>query len=221
MCLADPSSFQDAITVLNHYDIWNRVAPSIREYLRQGLQNPAMETVKTLDGINSRVIGVASPGSACEACARRAKEIGYTPVILSTTIQGESADLGIFLGGIAREILTRRRPFEPPCALISGGETTVKIAGTPGIGGPNQELVLGFAKEIGSKEEVVCISVDTDGRRDGSRAESSTVRRYRLKAGIGGEILKRRNSSSALRAIGSRHDRPYGNERDLGSWCRK
>jgi glycerate-2-kinase len=206
MCLADPSTFQDAITVLKHYDIWNRVAPSIREYLLRGLQNPAMETVKTLAGIQSRVIGVASPGSACEACARRAKEIGYTPVILSTTIQGESTDVGIVLGGIAREIITRQRPFAPPCALISGGETTVKIGGTPGKGGPNQELVLGFAKEIGSKEKVVCVSVDTDGTDGptdiaGGIVDGQTLTRLKA-AGIEvAEILKRHDSSSALLTI--------------------
>lgn len=206
MCLADPSTFQEAIAVLNHYDIWNRVAPSIRAYLQQGLENPAMETVKTLEGIASRVIGVASPDSACEACARKAEEIGYRPVILSTTLQGESADLGIFLGGIAREILTRRRPFEPPCVLISGGETTVRITGTPGVGGPNQELVLGFAKEIGSRERVVCVSVDTDGTDGptdiaGGIADGQTLARLNA-AGIEvAEILKRHDSSSALRTV--------------------
>lgn len=207
MCLADPSTFQDAITVLKHYDIWDRVAPSIRSYLEQGLQNPSMETVKTLEGINSRVIGVASPNSACEASARRAEEIGYTSVILSTTLHGESADLGIFFGGVAREILTRQRPFAPPCALISGGETTVKLSTCSGIGGRNQELVLGFAKEVGTREKVVCVSVDTDGTDGpteiaGGIADGYTIARLQ-EAGIEvAEILKRHDSSTALRTLG-------------------
>lgn len=207
MCLADPSTFRDAITVLKLYDIWDRVAPSIRNYLEQGLSNPDMETVKTLEGINSRVIGVASPNSACEACAHRAEEIGYTPYILSTTLQGESADLGIFFGGIAREILTRRRPFGPPCAIISGGETTVRLSGSPGVGGPNQELVLGFAKEIGSKERAVCVSVDTDGTDGpteiaGGIADGQTIARLREVGIEVAEILKRHDSSTALRVLG-------------------
>jgi glycerate 2-kinase len=207
MCLADPSTFQDAVEVLKHYDLWDRVAPSIREYLLRGLKHPEMETAKTLKGFHSRVIGVASPNSACEACARRAAEMGYTPVILSTTFQGESADLGIFLGGLAREILARQRPFKPPCALISGGETTVKILGTPGKGGPNQELALGFAKEIGTREKVVCLSVDTDGTDGptdiaGGIVDGETSRRAR-EAGIPiAEVLKRHDSSSALLALG-------------------
>ncbi len=207
MCLADPSTFQEAIDVLKHFDLWDRVALSIREYLLEGQKNPEMETVKTLDGFNSRVIGVASPNSACEACTRKAREIGYTPVILSTTLQGESADLGIFLGGIAREIITRRRPFKPPCAIISGGETTVKILGTPGNGGPNQELVLGFAREIGNREKVVCISVDTDGTDGptdiaGGIVDGETSRRAREARIRIPEVLKRHDSSSALLTLG-------------------
>lgn len=163
LSLPDPTTFKDAIDVLMHYGLWEKVSHSIREYLIKGTSNPEMETVKSFDGMESWILSVGDPVSACEKAAEEAKLLGYEPVILSTKIEGEAKDLGIFLAGIAREIIKRKRPFSPPCALISGGETTVTIGDTCGEGGPNQETVLGFAEKFSSMGEVACASVDTDG----------------------------------------------------------
>ncbi|WP_423747580.1 MOFRL family protein [Haladaptatus sp. SPP-AMP-3] len=45
--------------------------------------------------------------------------------------------------------------------LLSGGETTVTLRGD-GIGGPNQEFVLGEALEL-TEPNITVASVDTDG----------------------------------------------------------
>lgn len=163
LALADPSTFQDAIDILHHYDLWGKVAPSIREYLTDGLTRPELETIKSIDGMRTSIFSVGDPVSACEAAAECARKLGYNPVILSTNIEGEAKDIGICFAGIAKEIIKRKRPFAPPCALISGGETTVTISKECGTGGPNQELVLGFAHKFKHQAEVACISVDTDG----------------------------------------------------------
>ena len=99
-------------------------------------------------------------------------------------MEGEAKDLGIFMAGIADEILTRGRPFRAPCALITGGETTVTITGTAKGGGPNQETALGFASKIRSDGPYVFLSVDTDGTDGpcdaaGGIADASTVRKAR------------------------------------------
>jgi len=61
-------------------------------------------------------------------------------------------------------VCARGRPFEPPVALLSGGETTVTVEGE-GTGGPNQEFVLGAGIALaGADTPVAVCAVDTDGR---------------------------------------------------------
>lgn len=161
--LPDPTTFSDAIAVLKRFSIWEETPVSIRSYFTKGLSHPEWETVKDPALIAHPIYSVADPPSTCEAAAKAAAELGYTPHILSTKIEGEAKDAGIFLSGIANEIYRNGRPFSPPCALISGGETTVSISGESGLGGPNQETVLGFALKLGPEVQAVIASMDTDG----------------------------------------------------------
>lgn len=206
MCLPDPSTFQDAIDVLKYYELWDGVSPSIRHYLSEGRAKPELETVKSFAGMKAIMVSVASPAGACEAAARRAKELGYIPAILSTHIDGEAAVIGRCLAGIAREIIEQQRPFTPPCALISGGEMTVKVGESDGVGGPNQEFVLGFALELGSRDKVCCASVDTDGSDGptdiaGGIVDGETMTRVK-KSNINiADFLKNHNSSAVLEML--------------------
>ena len=206
MCLPDPSTFQDAIDVLGYYDLWNIVSLSIKQYLLAGKEKPELETVKSFEGMKTTVIGVASPSGACEAAAKRAQELGYNPAILSTHIDGEAAVVGICLAGITREIIEKKRPFLPPCALISGGEMTVRVAESSGVGGPNQEFVLSFADQLGPTEKVCCASVDTDGSDGptdiaGGIVDGETVTRAKKSNINMAGFLKNHNSSAALKML--------------------
>lgn len=206
MCLPDPSTFQDAIDVLEYYNLWDSVSAKIKDYLLTGREKPELETVKSFEGMKATLIGVASPTGACEAAAKRAKEWGYNPTILSTHIDGEAAIIGKCLAGIVMEITERKRPFPPPCALISGGEMTVKVDRSGGIGGPNQEFVLGFASELGSIDKVCCASVDTDGSDGptdiaGGIVDGETITRAK-KSNINiSDFLKNHDSSTALKML--------------------
>ena len=206
MCLPDPTTFQDALAVLKKYDLNNIVSPSIKHYLLEGVEKPELETVKNFEGMKAALFSVGNQVVACEAAASRAKEFGYNPVILSTSIAGEATTVGICLAGIVREIIKNKRPFPPPCALISGGETTVTVLGNCGVGGRNQEFVLSFAQELGAEEKVCCASVDTDGT-DGSTdiagglVDGETMTRAKnLDINIA-NFLKNHNSSAALTAL--------------------
>lgn len=206
MCLPDPSTFQDAIDVLKYYELWDSVSPSIKDYLLEGTHQPEMETIKSFAGMKTTMISVASPTGACEAAAKQAAEMGYSPVILSTHIDGEAAIIGKCLAGIVREITENKRPFTPPCALISGGEMTVKVGESGGVGGPNQEFVLGFALELGSRDKVCCASVDTDGSDGptdiaGGIVDGETLTRVKKSNMNIADFLKNHNSSAALKIL--------------------
>ena len=114
---------------------------------------------------------------ACEAIAKTAHELGYTPQIITTKLDGEAKVRGV---EIAREIITK--PAQT--VLIYGGETTVNLpANCTGKGGRNQELGLAAAIEL-SKHNipawVITLATDgTDGPTDaaGVRVNEKTIDR--------------------------------------------
>jgi len=208
MCLADPSTFQDAISVLRHFDLWESVSPSIQKYLQQGVHRPDLETVKSLAGMKTSIVSVGDPVSMCMAAAESARTLGFTPHILSTKLEGEAREAGICMAGIAKEIMSFQRPFKTPCALISGGETTVTIKGKSGQGGPNQEFALGFISKMKSQSEFSCASVDSDGTDGptsiaGGVVDDRTWEEAEKKNLDIREHLKNHNSSVILQKLGS------------------
>src|SRR5690606_35994716 len=87
---------------------------------------------------------IASAALSLEAAAERAAEHALTAHILAGAIEGEALDVARMHAAIAREVLTRSRPFRRPTVLLSGGETTVTLRGQ-GRGGRNGEFLLAFA----------------------------------------------------------------------------
>ncbi len=100
-----------------------------------------------------------------EAAKQKAEEYGFRGVILGTWMMVQSADTAEILIGMARHCIRYGSPFNPPVALISGGEMTVPVGNTSGIGGRNQEFVLSAAMRISEmgEEGIVVGSVDSDG----------------------------------------------------------
>jgi glycerate-2-kinase len=133
----------------------------VSAYLKAG--GPAQETPKDLSDHHIDNFIIVPGTAACEGAARRAEELGFRTMILSTMLEGESSELGGTFAAIAKEILMYGRPLEPPCVIIGGGETTVKISSEPGQGGPNQEFAMGAALWIDQVGEVVIIGQDSDG----------------------------------------------------------
>jgi glycerate 2-kinase len=159
----DTSSFADAKNVMEKYDLWNRMPPSISKYLKN--PPPERETPKSLESHKIENHIIVAGDAACIGAEMRAKELGYHTMILSSMFEGESRELGRTFGFIAKDILLNGRPVKAPCALIGGGETivTIRSGEKAGLGGPNQEFSLGAAVEITELENVVIAGLDTDG----------------------------------------------------------
>ena len=156
----DKTTFADARNVLTKYNLRSKIPPSIVEFIDQA--GILQETPKTLSSrIQQFVIQkVADVGTVA---LQVAESLGINATILTTLLQGESREAGTFLACIAKEIAAYHRPVKPPCMLIAGGETTTTIDGHSGLGGPSQELALGFALEIAGQEGICLAAVDTDG----------------------------------------------------------
>jgi len=204
----DTTTFEDAIGALKKYDLWEKVPDSVRKHLQRGLSDPSLETPKPKDFESLKVHNVilANNQIACEAAKKRAEELGFNSMILSTVLEGESREVGIVLAGIAKEIERRKRPLEPPCVLISGGETTVTIVGEAGEGGRNQELTLASSLRIDGSKNIVITSIGTDGTDGptdiaGGIVDGYTLRRTREKGIDAFKNLMKHNSSYVFRQL--------------------
>ena len=154
----DPTSCADALDILRRYGI--DVPNAVRELLESGRG----ESVKPGDPRLARaeVRIVATPQMALEAAAREARAAGLTTHILSDAIEGEAREVGKVLAAIALQIAERAQPFDPPCVLLSGGETTVTVRGS-GRGGRNVEFLLSLAIALEGHLRIHALAGDTDG----------------------------------------------------------
>jgi hydroxypyruvate reductase len=155
----DPTTYADALAVIEKYAI--DAPSSIVALLNAGVD----ETPKPGDPRFARVenVLIATPQMSLEAAARVAADAGYTPMILSDRIEGESRDVALVMSAIARQVAARGQPLKPPAVLLSGGETTVTIKGPGGKGGPNSEFLLALAVALNAHEGICAIACDTDG----------------------------------------------------------
>jgi glycerate 2-kinase len=156
--VADPTTCEDALNILRRYAI--DVPPAVRDLLESGRG----ESVKPGDARLARaeVRMIATPQMALEAAAALAATRGFPPHILGDSIEGEARDVGTVFAGIATQVADRSQPFQAPCVLLSGGETTVTVRGT-GRGGRNVEFLLSLAVALDGHARISAIAGDTDG----------------------------------------------------------
>jgi glycerate 2-kinase len=160
----DASTFVTAQAVVERYGILDRVPAVVRERIGHGARGEIDETPKRGDKLFQRVQNLVVGGNslAVAAASSEARRQGLRPLVLSTTIEGETRDVARMHAAIAREVVATGRPAKPPLCFISGGETTVTLRGD-GLGGRNQEFVLAAALDIAGLEGVVVLSGGTDG----------------------------------------------------------
>jgi len=200
----DETTFEDARSALQKYDLWASTPRSIVDFLRAA--DPSMETPKMLGrGIHHFVL--LRPADACEVAKKSTESLGIPGFILTTRLVGESREAGTFLACVAKEIYFNHRPLPHPCALIAGGETTTRIEGASGAGGPSQELALGFALEVANLPDCAIAAIDTDGTDGptdvaGGIGDSTTVERARSKGFDIYRHVREHDSFTLLKALG-------------------
>jgi len=156
--VADPTTCADALAILRRYAI--DVPPRALDLLERAEGESLKPGDPRLPSIDTRFI--ATPQMALEAAAAVAREAGLTPYILGDAIEGEARDVAKTMAGIARQVARRGQPFEPPCVLLSGGETTVTVRGR-GRGGRNVEFLLALAIALDGAPGIHALAGDTDG----------------------------------------------------------
>jgi hydroxypyruvate reductase len=181
----DSTTFEDCLRVLDKYQLRTRTPKGVLDILERGAQGLIPDTPKAHDPAfqQTQNLIIGSNLLALHAAKKKAEQLGYQTLVLSSSIEGETREVAKVHAAIAKEILNSGLPIGQPACVISGGETTVTIKGT-GLGGRNQEFVLSAAIEIAGLDGVVVLSAGTDGtdgptEAAGAIADGATVQRAR------------------------------------------
>ena len=117
-----------------------------------------------VDAVSARDADVrilATSDDALQAAALRALEQDINPYLLGD-LAGDARKLAEEHAQLALDIAAGKGPVEPPCVILSGGETTVHVTGT-GRGGRNSEYGLALALALDGHPGISAIACDTDG----------------------------------------------------------
>jgi len=162
--MPDSTTCEQAIAILQRYRI------ALPEPVWAALRAGDLETPKPTDPLfqGHSVQMLATPQQSLEAAAALARLAGLNAYVLSDEIEGESREVGKVHAALARAAAKGKGPFQKPCVILSGGETTVTVrpqeAGTPrGKGGRAGEFCLGLAVALHGQAGVWGLAADTDG----------------------------------------------------------
>ncbi len=189
----DMSTSEEALAIVKKYGL--KVKPELLAVLSR-------ETPKELANVTAVITG--SVTALCQAACSIAKDKGYSPLVLTTTMTCEAREAGSFMASVAREVKTSGRPVSAPCAIIAGGETVVHLTGK-GLGGRNQEFALSAAVGIAGLDGVVIASLGsdgTDGPTDaaGGIVDGKTEAELRAKGVSIPDVLRNNDAYNALKA---------------------
>jgi hydroxypyruvate reductase/glycerate 2-kinase len=160
----DPTTFADALSELDKYDLKARTPPAVLMHLEAGARGEIEETPKSLPAnIRNHIIG--NNAKSLQAAQLKAEMLGYRVLNLGSFIEGETRCVAIAFAGIIRSIRTDALPLSVPACVLSGGETTVRLSADHGLGGRNQEFVLAALTHLGEEgmRGVTLLSGGTDG----------------------------------------------------------
>jgi glycerate-2-kinase len=179
----DTSTFRDAISVLDKYNLRTRLPSSVVRHI----EDSAIETPKFFSHPVHNHLLVPSQ-AACTAAQEEASRLGYMVEGSERIIVGEAQEAAISFCHEILPIAEKARRFSYPVAVIAGGEKTVRCSDDQfGNGGPNQEFVLRCALELVNHDDILVTSIDSDGT-DGPTDTAGAM--------IGGETLSRAKSKN-------------------------
>jgi glycerate 2-kinase len=195
---ADPSTYGEALDVLERRGLAGAVPEPVIAHLRAGARGAREETPKPGDAGLARVHTtlLATNRTAVEAAARAAGRRGLRVQVVSRPLAGEAREEAARLVALARTL----RP-EVASLLVAGGETTVTVRG-PGRGGRSQELALAAAIALDGGPPLALLAAGTDGSDGptdaaGAYADEGTLARGR-RAGADARRALERNDSYAF-----------------------
>jgi len=198
----DPSTYQEAYTVLRKYHLSDKVPKGIISILESGCRGEIAETPKSLSNAINYIIG--DNRIALDAMAEKARQLGFTPLIVSSEQTGETANVA---RQRAREIFSDNyRGYD---ALLIGGETLPELPDKPGRGGRNQHYAAVTLEQfVNFPGDWLLASIGTDGSDFIPEVAGAIVDRQTLRAIESKKVdikihLERYDSYTLLNNIGN------------------
>jgi hydroxypyruvate reductase len=196
--VADNTNPGEARAILSRYRI--RLTSAVdRALLSAAAERPARADPARRDVCRI----VASGMTALESAAACCRDFGVEPLILGDELEGEASELAERQAGMAIDM---ERSGKTGC-LLSGGETTVTLRGSPGRGGRNTEYALALALALRERPGIWALAADTDGidgigGHSGAIVDPLTLGRARQAGLDAGAFLQRHDSASFFEAVG-------------------
>lgn len=159
----DPTTFQQALNVLEKFNILPSIPDGILKYLMDGVTGIRPETPKSSDPVFEKTFNllIGTNRLALEATKQKALEFNINPVIIDDQLQGDIGSVVEYIVETALKFQDDKSEIKPVC-LLFGGETTVKMTGK-GKGGRNQHLALLSAILLQNHPGITILSSGTDG----------------------------------------------------------
>ena len=159
-CCADPSTFADALAILDRFRI--EADAAILTYLQRGAAGEYTDTPKPGDSCLLRTVNhvIGNASQMLRAAANYFQAQGVKVIIVSEAETQSSQQVAQAHANLLRQILADNTAR--PLALLSGGETTVATDGS-GRGGRNAEYLLALAIELRGMDSVYALAADSDG----------------------------------------------------------
>jgi glycerate-2-kinase len=173
----DNTTYVDAFAVINKYQLRDKIPENIMSLLQDGVKGAINDTPKIGNPVFEKVknIIIGSNKIATKAAAKKANELGFDAMILTTELSGDAKEAAKWLAGEALKVRNEKCVAQNKMiCLVSGGETTVNVKGN-GLGGRNMELALAFAIEIEGTEGITLVSAGTDGTDGPTDAAGAVV----------------------------------------------
>jgi len=172
----DPSTFRDALGILQKYQLLDQIPIAILQYIQRGANAEIPETPKADDPLFEKIYTqiIGNNYKAAQASIEQAQAEGFNTLLLTTSLQGEARQVGKMLAAILRQSALTGDPIPRPACIIAGGETTVTIRGN-GLGGRNQEVALATVTELAGLSDVILATLATDGDDGPTNAAGAIV----------------------------------------------
>lgn len=167
----DATTWSDAAAALDRFG-GDAHSDKVRSVIRAGVEGRLADTPKpghpSVARAMARVIG--SRMDAMEGARAAAAWRGYRAIVVPEAVTGEARDAG---PAWLDRVRARIGPSPQKVAVISSGETTVRVTGK-GTGGRNLEFALSIADSIAALPRVAMASIGTDGI-DGSSGVAGAI----------------------------------------------
>jgi glycerate 2-kinase len=171
----DPTTFYQALDVLEKYNLTSSIPGGILKYLKEGANGIRPETPKPDDPVFEKTSNhlIGNNTLALEASKQKALEFNINPVIIDNQLQGDTATVAEYIVETSLKFKSDKSEVKPVC-LLFGGETTIKMSGK-GHGGRNQHLALLCATMLQNHPGITILSAGTDGTDGPTDAAGAVV----------------------------------------------